>query len=171
MATEKKRSSSKPRRPIGLLRGAVGQKEAKHLAAALDAVKMTGLIERFPSTYAHSPAQSVPPRIICSRSHANASLAQWLDTLACPYTFIAAGSSLKFCRLAEGLVDVYPRFAPISRWDTGAAQCTLGATGGTVLDLDGEPLRYGRSLPILNPHFIAIGRPSVRVRFAGQKPL
>jgi hypothetical protein len=54
MATEKKRSSSKPRRPIGLLRGAVGQKEAKHLAAALDAVKMAGLIERFSSTYAHS---------------------------------------------------------------------------------------------------------------------
>ncbi|AMP01537.1 hypothetical protein CAter282_3753 [Collimonas arenae] len=54
MATAKKRSSSKPRRPIGLVRGAVGQRESKHLAAALDTVKRAGLIERFSATYAHS---------------------------------------------------------------------------------------------------------------------
>jgi hypothetical protein len=54
MATAKKRSSSKPRRPIGLVRGAVGQRESKHLAAALDTVKRVGLIEKFSSTYAHS---------------------------------------------------------------------------------------------------------------------
>lgn len=116
-----------------------------------------------------TPAPSAPLRIIGSRSHAHASLAQWLSTLACPYTFVAAGSSLKFCRLAEGAADVYPRFAPTSQWDTAAAQCILETAGGAVLGPDGEPLRYGRSLPILNPHFIASGCRSVRARLAVPK--
>ena len=69
---------------------------------------------------------------------------------------IVAGSSLKFCRLAEGVADLYPRFGPTMEWDTAAGHAILNAAGGTVSTLDGEPLRYGKP-GFLNPHFIARG--------------
>ena len=100
-----------------------------------------------------------PLRVIGSRSHAGAALQAWLDTLDVPYTFVAAGSSLKFCRIAEGRADVYPRFGPTSQWDTAAAQAVLESAGGTVTDFSGTPLCYGRNRPILNPFFAAIGDP------------
>ena len=71
------------------------------------------------------------------------------------------GSSLKFCRIAEGRIDVYPRFGPTSEWDTAAAQCVLEEAGGVVLRLDGTPLDYGRKENILNPDFIALGDASL----------
>lgn len=69
---------------------------------------------------------------------------------------MAAGSSLKFCRIAEGKADIYPRFGPTSQWDTAAAQCVLELAGGVVTDLQGSPLRYGLDRPILNPEFAAM---------------
>jgi 3'(2'), 5'-bisphosphate nucleotidase len=70
---------------------------------------------------------------------------------------IVAGSSLKFCRLAEGVADLYPRFGTTMEWDTAAGQAVLEAAGGRVEDTDGNPLRYGKA-GFKNPHFIAYGR-------------
>ena len=67
------------------------------------------------------------------------------------------GSSLKFCRLAEGIADVYPRFGRTMEWDTGAPQAVLEAAGGSVCTLDGAPLLYGKP-GWENPHFVCAGR-------------
>jgi 3'(2'), 5'-bisphosphate nucleotidase len=67
---------------------------------------------------------------------------------------VEAGSSLKFCLIAEGKADIYPRFGPTMEWDTGAAQGVLEAAGGEVVTVDGQPLLYGKPR-FANPHFIA----------------
>ena len=69
------------------------------------------------------------------------------------------GSSLKFCRLAEGIADLYPRFGRTMEWDTGAPQAVLEAAGGSVCNLDGTPLRYGKP-GWENPHFVCSGQPA-----------
>ncbi len=101
-------------------------------------------------------ASNAPLRVIGSRSHGGDKLARWLDKLSCEHSFVAAGSSLKFCRIAEGQADIYPRFGPTSQWDTAAAQCVLEVAGGAVLDPAGQPLRYGLKRPLLNPEFVAL---------------
>ena len=68
----------------------------------------------------------------------------------------SVGSSLKFCLLAEGAADCYPRLAPTSQWDTAAAQGVLEGAGGEVLDLQGRPLGYSVREDYLNPHFLAL---------------
>ncbi len=95
-------------------------------------------------------------RVMGSRSHGGEALAQWLGRLGCEYSFVAAGSSLKFCRIADAQADVYPRHGPTSQWDTAAAQAVLEQAGGAVLDPAGHPLRYGLDRPVLNPFFIAM---------------
>jgi len=68
------------------------------------------------------------------------------------------GSALKFCRVAEGVADLYPRFGRTMEWDTAAAQALLEAAGGAVLDAETNlPLTYGKP-GFENPHFIAVGR-------------
>jgi 3'(2'), 5'-bisphosphate nucleotidase len=67
---------------------------------------------------------------------------------------IQAGSSLKFCLIAEGKADIYPRFGPTNEWDTAAGQGVLEAAGGEVVTTDGRPLTYGKPR-FANPHFIA----------------
>jgi 3'(2'), 5'-bisphosphate nucleotidase len=67
------------------------------------------------------------------------------------------GSSLKFCVIAEGRADVYPRLGPTSEWDTAAAQAVVEQAGGQVLRLDGKPLNYNGKDDILNPHFLVAG--------------
>ena len=69
------------------------------------------------------------------------------------------GSSLKFCRLAEGIADLYPRFGRTMEWDTCAPQAVLEAAGGSVRTLDGQPLGYGKD-GWDNPHFVCAGRES-----------
>jgi 3'(2'), 5'-bisphosphate nucleotidase len=66
------------------------------------------------------------------------------------------GSALKFCRMAEGHGDFYPRFSPCCEWDTGAGQAILEAAGGCLLGLDGQPLRYNLSDSLYSPPFYAI---------------
>ncbi len=70
---------------------------------------------------------------------------------------IAAGSSLKFCRIAEGLADLYPRFGRTMEWDTAAGHAVLVAAGGSVVTHDGQALIYGKP-GFENPDFIARGR-------------
>jgi 3'(2'), 5'-bisphosphate nucleotidase len=67
------------------------------------------------------------------------------------------GSSLKFCRLAEGVADLYPRFGRTMEWDTAAPQAVLEAAGGRVCTVDGQPLGYGKA-GWENPHFICTGQ-------------
>ncbi|MDF0729372.1 3'(2'),5'-bisphosphate nucleotidase CysQ [Pseudomonas entomophila] len=66
------------------------------------------------------------------------------------------GSSLKFCLLAEGAADCYPRLAPTSQWDTAAAQGVLEGAGGEVIEVDGQPFRYPARASLLNPFFLAL---------------
>lgn len=92
-------------------------------------------------------------RVVASKSHLNAETQAVIDRLG-SVSLVQAGSSLKFCRVAEGVADIYPRLAPTCEWDTAAAQAVLEGAGGVVLDQDGNPLRYGK-LEVLNPSFIA----------------
>ena len=77
---------------------------------------------------------------------------------------VACGSSLKFCRIAEGDIDLYPRFGPTSEWDTAAGQTILEAAGGAVLDPQGRPFRYNQRDTLLNGDFIAFGDLGLRER-------
>ena len=70
---------------------------------------------------------------------------------------VQVGSSLKFCLIAEGKADIYPRFGPTNEWDTAAGQGVLEAAGGGVVTTDGRPLLYGKPR-FSNPHFIARGK-------------
>ena len=101
---------------------------------------------------------SDPLRVIGSRSHGGEKLSAWLATLKTEHTFVAAGSSLKFCQIAEGRADIYPRFGPTSQWDTAAAQAILEIAGGAVTSLEGDSLLYGLDRPILNTEFVAVAQ-------------
>jgi 3'(2'), 5'-bisphosphate nucleotidase len=85
-----------------------------------------------------------------------------LEALKAQYGFtrtLALDSSIKLCRIAEGEADLYPRHGPTMEWDIAAAQAVLEAAGGTVLTLDGAPLRYGKAdQGFRNPGFVARGR-------------
>jgi 3'(2'), 5'-bisphosphate nucleotidase len=91
---------------------------------------------------------------VSSRSHAAEGSSNYEQVLG-PYTVVKIGSSLKFCILAEGAADLYPRFGATSEWDTAAGQAVLEAAGGRVTDLQGQVLRYNTREELLNPYFIA----------------
>lgn len=96
-----------------------------------------------------------PLRIVASRSHGHAALAELCDTLEVAED-VSVGSSLKFCLLAKGDAQLYPRFTPTSEWDTAAGQAVLQAAGGVVLGMDGVALTCGhRDDGFLNAWFVA----------------
>jgi 3'(2'), 5'-bisphosphate nucleotidase len=100
---------------------------------------------------------ALPPlRVAASRSHLDLRSSATIDRMG-ETDLLGMGSSLKFCRMAEARLDVYPRFAPTSEWDTAAGQCVLECAGGAVLTLDGQPLRYNTKESLLNPDFLALG--------------
>lgn len=96
-------------------------------------------------------------RVVGSRSHAGDSLPVLLARLG-SHELIAMGSSLKFCLVAEGSADVYPRLGLTSLWDTAAAQCVVEQAGGRVIRLTGEPLSYADPSVTLNPFFVVHGK-------------
>lgn len=96
-----------------------------------------------------------PIVVVGSRSHANPALAGMLKALG-PHELVSMGSSLKFCLLAEGKADFYPRLGPTSEWDTGAAHAVVLAAGGSIVKLNGEPLKYNTKESLLNPEFLVI---------------
>jgi 3'(2'), 5'-bisphosphate nucleotidase len=104
-------------------------------------------------------AREVPSEgmtVLASRHHGNtAQLDAFLAGRVVAKT-VNFGSSLKFCRLAEGIADLYPRFGRTMEWDTAAPQAVVEAAGGTVRTLDGLPLRYGKP-GWENPHFVCTG--------------
>ena len=101
-----------------------------------------------------------PAVIVGSRSHANPELASQLNQLG-PHELVSMGSSLKFCRVAEGLADFYPRMGPTCEWDTAAAQAVVEAAGGQVVKIDGSALAYNTKEAYLNPYFFVFGDPSI----------
>ena len=107
-----------------------------------------------------APAGAGPLRALVSRSHRDERVEAGLARLPHPPTAGAAGSSLKFCRVAEGAADLYPRIGPTSQWDTAAGQCVLCCAGGAVVDFSGRPLRYDARRTGLNPDFVALGDPA-----------
>ncbi len=93
--------------------------------------------------------------VLASRSHRDAATDAYLANLHVR-EIISAGSSLKFCNLAEGKADIYPRFGRTMEWDTAAGHAVLLAAGGKVTNTDGSPLLYGkRERGFDNPAFIA----------------
>lgn len=92
-------------------------------------------------------------RVIASKSHMNDATKAFIERLGST-NIVQAGSSLKFCRVAEGGADIYPRLSPTCEWDTAAAQAVLEGAGGLVVDLQDIPLQYGKP-DVLNPYFIA----------------
>lgn len=99
------------------------------------------------------------PVLMLSRSHPDPEAEARLARLA-PYDAEQAGSSLKFCRIAEGLADAYPKFANIRFWDTAAAQCVLEQAGGAVLSLESySAMDYPPDSALRTPAFIAVGDP------------
>ena len=94
---------------------------------------------------------------IASRSHMSGETSSFLEELKKEHggiEIVSAGSSLKFCLVAEGAADIYPRFAPTMEWDTAAGQAIVEQAGGSVLQHGtGEPLKYNKE-NLLNPWFI-----------------
>jgi 3'(2'), 5'-bisphosphate nucleotidase len=97
-------------------------------------------------------------RVIASRSHLDAQTKAYIDSLP-GAELIRCGSSLKFCRLAEGAADLYPRLAPTREWDVAAGHAILAAAGGSVVLPDGAALAYG-SQGLRIPGFLAGGDPA-----------
>ncbi|MGS0682951.1 3'(2'),5'-bisphosphate nucleotidase CysQ [Shewanella sp. 125m-7] len=107
-----------------------------------------------PLTDISKPASSIP-RIVGSRSHVSPGLQVYLQEIG-EHEMKSVGSSLKFCLLAEGEADIYPRLGLTSEWDTAAAQAVLESAGGKVLRYDTNTrLDYNQKEDILNPYFIA----------------
>jgi 3'(2'), 5'-bisphosphate nucleotidase len=109
-----------------------------------------------PRTIEVASTTSNPVRVVGSRSHRGASLDAFLEQLG-EVEMLPMGSSLKFCIVAEGKADIYPRLGLTSEWDTAAAQAVVEQAGGAVLELDGSPLTYNAKADILNPHFLVRG--------------
>ena len=141
-------------------------------APALDTVywggRALGAFRRRQSTtqalrVAAAPGPAEVVRMVASKSHLNADTRRFISGFS-PVELVQAGSSLKFCRVAEGSADIYPRLAPTCEWDTAAAQAVLEGAGGHVYDAQGQPLRYGKATA-LNPSFIAASMPYAALAF------
>lgn len=97
------------------------------------------------------------PAVLASRSHAGPDTEAFLARLPAA-SRVAAGSSLKFCRVAEGAADLYPRLGRTMQWDTAAGEAVLIAAGGRVVGLNGVPLVYGAGVDgFANRFFLATG--------------
>jgi 3'(2'), 5'-bisphosphate nucleotidase len=99
------------------------------------------------------------PMLVASKSHRDATLDALLAN-APAHDEVNRGSSLKFCLVAEGSADLYPRTGPTSEWDTGAGHCVAEQAGCEIFTLpDWKPLRYNQKESVLNPGFVVIGEP------------
>jgi 3'(2'), 5'-bisphosphate nucleotidase len=103
--------------------------------------------------------RAVPPEgvtVVASRSHGDDAALQGFLAGRQVAAIVHAGSSLKLCTIAEAQADLYPRHGRTMEWDIAAGHAVLSAAGGAVMDLDGQPLRYGKP-GLENPHFVARG--------------
>ncbi|GAB3288400.1 3'(2'),5'-bisphosphate nucleotidase CysQ [Parahaliea aestuarii] len=103
-----------------------------------------------------------PLSVLASRRHRGERLRNalaWLEQAWGPLERHNSGSALKFCHLAEGEGDFYPRYSPCCEWDVAAGQALVEGAGGAVLGLDGDPLRYNLRDTLLSAPFLAIAAP------------
>lgn len=134
---------------LGLVwRGSVGQGAERLAFAAADGISS-------PSPIHTRPRPQRGPVVLVSRSHLDTHTQAYLGSLPQPMT-IPCGSAVKFCRIAEGTADLYPRLAPTHDWDVAAGHAIVEAAGGQVRRPDGEPIRYGTP-ELLIAGFIAVG--------------
>ena len=131
-----------------------------HGGAGIGAFRREGDVDV--AIHARIPAGQ-PLRIAASRSHRDERTQAVIDALP-GSEVIGCGSSLKFCGIAEGGIDLYPRFGPTSEWDTAAGQAILEGAGGVVLDPLGRPFRYNQRDTLLNGDFMALGDVALRAR-------
>ena len=89
--------------------------------------------------------RATPPRVVASRSHRTPETDRWIAAHVPGCETVAVGSSLKFCLLAEGRADLYPRFGATMEWDTAAGDAVLRAAGGAVFHPDGQAFGYGKA--------------------------
>jgi len=90
-----------------------------------------------------------------SRSHSNQEFTSWVKNNVHSYDLIKRGSSIKFCEIAEGKADLYPRFGPTSEWDIAAGHIILTEAGGEIKNVNQNKLKYNLKESLINPHFIA----------------
>ncbi|XDZ64788.1 3'(2'),5'-bisphosphate nucleotidase CysQ [Alphaproteobacteria bacterium LSUCC0684] len=96
------------------------------------------------------------PDVVATRAHRGPALEAWIARIGAQSS-VAVGSSLKFCVIAEGEADLYPRIGPTMEWDTAAGQAIVEASGGLVIGPDGTPFGYGKP-GRLNGYFAAMGQ-------------
>ena len=106
-----------------------------------------------------SKNMSAPIRIVASRSHPSDKLTNLLDKIE-NYKLLKIGSSLKFCLIASGEADIYPRFGPTSEWDTAAGEAIAKIAGAIIVDLKNQPLNYNSRDKYINPYFIVVNNES-----------
>ena len=97
-------------------------------------------------------------RVIGSRSHSNATFDNWVKEKFPNADIVQAGSSLKFCLIAEGEADIYPRFGPTSEWDIAAGHVIVNEAGGKIRTFQNDSIKYNTKENIINPEFYAIGK-------------
>jgi 3'(2'), 5'-bisphosphate nucleotidase len=102
--------------------------------------------------------QKIIERVIGSRSHSNQDFDDWIKKNFPNSKIVQAGSSFKFCLIAEGAADIYPRFGPTSEWDIAAGHIIVKEAGGDVRTFDNTEIYYNTKEGLLNPHFYAIGK-------------
>jgi 3'(2'), 5'-bisphosphate nucleotidase len=110
-------------------------------------------LSEFQTLFVHTPQD--PLKAVASFSHNSFETDAYLEHLGVKDR-LNIGSSLKFCLLAQGLADVYPRLSPTMEWDTAAGDAILRAAGGKVVDRQGQALLYAKPR-FYNPEFFALG--------------
>jgi 3'(2'), 5'-bisphosphate nucleotidase len=105
--------------------------------------------------------------VAVSRSHLDAATARYVSHLPVA-SRIVCGSSLKFCRVAEGAADLYPRLSSTSAWDIAAGHAVIAAAGGVVTSPEHEPIAYGLETAFQIPGFLAWGDPHATDRYSPQ---
>ena len=95
--------------------------------------------------------------VIGSKSHFNQEVETWTKKNFINFDIIKKGSSLKFCEIAEGKADIYPRFGPTSEWDIAAGNIILSEAGGSIESIDGKKILYNNKESVINPSFVAYG--------------
>jgi 3'(2'), 5'-bisphosphate nucleotidase len=144
------------RRPVLGVVHAPAMEVTYFAAQGLGAFKLSAQDETIP--IAVRKCERTRLKVVASRSHTDERLERFLHKMGA-VECVSMGSSLKFCLVAEGEADLYPRLGPTMEWDTAAAQCIVEMAGGAVTDLSSHALIYNKPT-LFNPHFVASGDPS-----------
>ncbi len=116
-------------------------------------VSKMGLVKKIKTAVSNNKAL----KVVASKSHRDKKTDEYISKYKCK-EIVSAGSSLKFCLIASGEADLYPRFGPTMEWDTAAGHAILSAAGGSVLQAeDNQPLKYGKP-HYSNPFFVAFSK-------------